>query len=216
MCQVCRENHEENLFQQPPTNEECPICFLTIPSMDTGSKHWTCCGKIICSGCIHAVEMMDDDEKCPFCRVPTPESDEEMNELNMKRVELNDATAIYNLGCCYNDGTYGYPQDWDKALELWHRAAELGNAKSYYNIGHAYHFGRGVEKDEERAKYYWELAAIGGNLSARYNLGILEGRAGNMSRALKHHMTAGGYGDNDSLTIDDDSTILCKWACNKR
>ena len=35
--------------------------------------------------------------------------------------------------------------------------------------------------------------------AARYNLGVLEGHAGNMSRALKHHMIAAGCGDNDSL-----------------
>ena len=34
---------------------------------------------------------------------------------------------------------------------------------------------------------------------ARYNLGIIEEEAGNMSRALKHHMIAVGLGDNDSL-----------------
>ena len=58
MCQACKDIA---LFQQPPLNEDCPICFLTIPSMSTGSKYKTCCGKIICSGCIHAVKMMDSD-----------------------------------------------------------------------------------------------------------------------------------------------------------
>jgi len=39
----------------------------------------------------------------------------------MERVEANDPMAIYNLGCCYRDGEDGYPQDYTKALELWHR-----------------------------------------------------------------------------------------------
>ena len=47
--------------------------------------------------------------------------------------------------------------------------------------------------------HYWELAAVGGHVMARFNLGFLEGDAGNMSTALKHHMIAAGFGDNKSL-----------------
>ena len=36
-----------------------------------------------------------------------------------KRVEMDDAEAIYNLGCYYRDGRRGLPQDLDKALGLW-------------------------------------------------------------------------------------------------
>ena len=114
-------------------------------------------------------------------------------------MEVDDAEAIYNLGCCYSDGMYGLPQDHAKALELWHRAAELGNATSYYSIGVAYYDGNGVERDEKKAMHYWELAAMGGHVDARHNLGVFEGRAGNMDRALKHYMIAAGCGYTDSL-----------------
>ena len=46
--------HDEKLFKEPPPKEDCPICFIRIPTLDTGSKFQTCCGKEICSGCIHA------------------------------------------------------------------------------------------------------------------------------------------------------------------
>ena len=52
-------------------------------------------------------------------------------EREKKRVEANDPIAINNLGICY---TNGYPQDYSKALELWHRAAELGFTLAYNNI----------------------------------------------------------------------------------
>ena len=99
MCQACRDKHEENLFQSPPPNEDCPICFLPVPFMSTGSKYVSCCGKMICSGCIHAVNKMKGGAKCPFCRVTLPRSDEELNERIMKRVEMDDAEAMYTLGC---------------------------------------------------------------------------------------------------------------------
>ena len=59
--------------------------------------------------------------------------------------------------------------------------------------------GGGVERDEKKAVHYWELAAMGGHVDARHNLGALEGRAGNMDRALKHFMIAVSFGNNDSL-----------------
>ena len=199
MCQTCRENHEENLFQQPPQKEDCPICFLTLPLLIKGSVHKSCCGKLVCSGCIHAVHKMDDEQKCPFCRVPTPTSDDEIIEMAKKRVEVDDVKIIRDLGCCYNNGTHGLPQDWDKALELWHRAGELGSASAYYSIGNAYWFGEGVERDIEKARHFWEVAAMGGEAYARYNLADLEEDAGNMDRALKHYMIAVGCGDDESL-----------------
>ena len=107
--------------------------------------------------------------------------------------------AINNLGGFHSEGIYGLPQDWAKALELWHRAAELGYVDSYYNIGCIYYNGYGVERDKMKAIHYWELAAMGGVADARRNLGVSESNAGNHDRALKHCVIAVGGGSNDSL-----------------
>ena len=82
------------------------------------------------------------------------------------------------------------PQNHAKALELYHRAGEIGYADAYLNIGYAYQFGRGVEVDKKKAKYYYELAAMGGVIKARHNLGLIEEKAGNVERAIKHYMIA--------------------------
>ena len=50
------ELHDEKLFKQPPPKGDCPICMLLLPSLNTGWKYRSCCGKTICSGCIHAVK----------------------------------------------------------------------------------------------------------------------------------------------------------------
>ena len=83
-----------------------------------------CCGKIICSGCSYA-PVYDNlgneiiEEKCPFCRAPTPDSDEECNEWLQKRVEVGDAEAMFRLGNYYREGADGFPQDDVKAgLEI--------------------------------------------------------------------------------------------------
>jgi len=194
------ELHDEKLFKQPIPNDDCPICMLLLPSLDTGSKYRVCCGKRICNGCLHAVAIRDGVGLCPFCRKPAPTANEDTIIQIKKRMKVGDAEAIYNLGCCYSEGSRGLPQDHTKALELWHQAGELGHARSYYSVGAAYYAGNGVERDEKKANHYWELAAMGGDVDARHNLGISEGlRAGNMDRALNHFMIAAGSGYSDSL-----------------
>ena len=196
------ELHDEALFELPPPPEDCPICMLPVPSMDTGHKYYSCCGKEICSGCVHAVVLRDEDEqKCPFCRTPAPESDKENVKRLNKRKEAGDVRAMYILGCFYSKGRYGLPQDYEKALELWHQAGELGCADAYCNIGYAYRNGRGVEIDKKKASHYYELAAMGGDAAARHNLGFTEARKGAMKRALKHALIATGSGHKKSLDI---------------
>ena len=196
--------HDEELFKQHPPKKDCDICMLLLPPLYTGYKYRACCGKIICSGCIHAVKIRDGGVGlCPFCRKPAPTTHEESLNRIQKRVEVDDAdaNAIYNLGCHYYNGMHGLPQDHNKALELWHQAAKLGHTESYSSIGAAYHQGNGVEieRDEKKAEYYCELAAMGGDAISRHNLGVIGGRAGNLDRALKHFMIAAGCGHTNSL-----------------
>ena len=176
------ELHDEKLFKQPPQKEDCPICFLYLPALGTGKKYNSCCGKIICSGCIHAVKGMDNDQLCSFCRTPFPASDEEAIERIEKRIEVGDAAAMHNLGCGYAQGLGGLPLDYAKAVELWHQAGELGYTTAYNDIGTAYI--RGVERDEKKAIHYWELAAMGGDENGRNNLGCFYGYAGNYGSAI--------------------------------
>jgi len=205
-AQRAGELHDEELFKQPPPKEDCPLCFLQLPSLIKGCRYQSCCGKVICCGCCYA-PVYDDQgnevniKKCAFCRVPTPASDEEAMERMKKRFEVDDAYAVYRIGCCYRNGSHGYPRDYTKALELYHRAAELGYSEAYCNIGYAYNNGQGVEMDKKKAKHNYELAAIGGNVSARYNLGNIDARADNMSRAIKHYMIAVRSGDADSVEV---------------
>ena len=116
-----------------------------------------------------------------------------------KRADAGDADAFLLLGNLYDDGDVGFPQDRNKAMQLFLRAGKLGSASAYNKIGIAYINERGVERDMKKAKYYYELAAMGGNVMARGNLGGLEYHAGNMSRAMKHWMISAGAGDDVSL-----------------
>jgi len=191
-----------------------------MPADHSGRQYFLCCGKFICSGCTYAPVYDNqgnkvDSQKCPFCRTAFPKTTEEIVKRTMKRVEGGDVRAMYNQGNYYKDGIMGFPQDYAKALELFHRAAELGCAEAYNSIGYAYSNGQGVEQDTKKAEHYYELAAIRGDISARHTLGHIEGNAGNLKRALKHFRIAVQSGENESLERIKWLPIH-KWACNKR
>ena len=200
------ELHDEKLFKQPPPLEDCPICMVRLPSMITGSTYMSCCGKVICCGCVYAFQIravkagrQEEDNICPFCRTPPAGSNEGNLKRLEKRMELNDATTIYTLGAIHDRGSYGLRPNQAKALELYHRAGKLGNAEAYYGIGNAYKNGNGVERDMKKAVHYWELGAMRGDAEARNNLGAMEGNLGNMDRALKHWMIAARDGETTSM-----------------
>jgi len=194
------ELHDLELFKQPPPEEDCPICFIRLPLIGTGRKYKACCGKTICSGCIYAVRRTKETAVplCPFSRVPTPTTEEDAIQQYEKRVDVGDAEAMSVLGSSYSTGDNGLPQDYAKAMELYHRAADLGYAGAYYNIGNAYCFGRGVARDMKKAVYYHELGAVGGHLGSRLTLGVIEAR-GNIERAIKHYLIAVKGGESHSL-----------------
>jgi len=172
-----------------------------MPALESGRRYNTCCGKMICSGCIHAPVYDNEGNKmeqtCPFCRTPISSSDEDNIKRVNRRVEAGDAEAISNLGFYYANGDL--PKHITKSLELWHQAGELGHSSAYHNIGNAYKFGTGLEVDEKKAIHYWELAAIKGSVSARHNLGSVDVLAGNIDRGIKHYMISARGGNNNSL-----------------
>ena len=192
------ELHDEALFRHPQLEyEDCPICFIRLPKLDTGSRYQSCCGKVICNGCYFANAKRDDNKQkqlCAFCRIPAPTIGEEAVERLKKRVDgFRDAEAMYNLGSKY------FIRDGERALELWHQAGELGCPTALNNIGYAYESGRGVQVNKKKAIHYYELSAMQGDITARHNLGYIEEKAGNMDRALQHYVIGAKSGDTNSL-----------------
>ena len=198
------ELHDEELFKEHP-REECPICLLPLTFDTNYATFKSCCGKIICNGCIYAmveeaygrgkVELCD--HLCAFCREPKPSDREEIQQLK-KLMERDNAMAFYAFaGHCARGERV--PQDLEKANELYLKAGELGCAVAYSKLGYSYNNGRGVEVDKKKAKHYYELAAMRGCTYARHNLGFVEEKAGNYHRAYKHYIIAAKAGFKKSL-----------------
>ena len=77
------------------------------------------------------------------------------------------AYGYFQLGQLYYYGN-GVDRDYEKAFELFSRAAELYEAQGYYNdvmypevlktIGEMYKAGNGVEKDPDKAQEFYDRA----------------------------------------------------------
>ena len=196
------ELRDEILFKQPKSTHlgDCPICCLPLPIDTTESKSilMGCCSKIICDGCNIANQKREMEGRlqhtCPFCRKPAPETDEDKIEQLMKRIKANDPFAIRFMAMeRYRGG------DYKSAFEYSARAAALGDVEAHYQLSIFYRYGKGVEKDENRALHHTEQAAIGGHPNARHNLGSFEGTKDRVDRAVKHYIIATKLGLGNSL-----------------
>ena len=152
------------LFKDPPAKEDCPICFLPMPSTillcatlppatissvpifdfaianeELEDKHmeqyYPCCGKGVCRGCVHSFCESGNDDNCPFCNSEGGKTDEERVEQIMKRVAANDAASMKMLADSYYLGLRGVQQDHARALELLTMAADLGFSNAHYGLG---------------------------------------------------------------------------------
>jgi TPR repeat protein len=171
-----------------------------LASMSTDT-YYSCCGKSICKGCIYSFCKSGNDEKCPFCKADIiGKTDGETVEEFIKRVEVNDAGAIYVLGNHYHHGQLGLLRDRERAMELWSQAAVLGFSHAHFHLGVYYREGG----DSKKSKFHYEAAAMAGHEVARFNLGTMEVQSGNMGQAVKHWTiaaSAGEYCAMDNLLI---------------
>jgi hypothetical protein len=203
---LCKERmaeiREDHLFSQPDESHlgECPLCCLPLPLDTRKSTLYDCCCKSVCNGCRHANELREMEqgleERCPFCREPAPEAEEDNLNYMMERAKANDPVALSQMGLKrYNEG------DYEGAFESYTKAAALGDMEAHNNIAGMYYEGHGVEKDPKKKIYHLEEAAIGGHPSARYNLGNHDGRNGRFDRAYKHHIIAAKLGFDPALEM---------------
>ena len=182
--------HDKELFTQPDETHhgECPLCFLPMPIDPQKSIFWSCCSEIICKGCDYANDMSGGGDRCPFCREPVANREENRKKL-MKRIKANDPAALTEMGQkCYDKG------DYDGALKYSIKAAEFGDMDAHHRLGFMYYKGEWCQKDEEKAMYHWEKAAIGGHSEARHNLAAIEEKRGNNERAVKHFIISANLG----------------------
>ena len=84
----------------------------------------------------------------------------------------DDATAMYDLGVFYQNGT-GVTQDYGKAREWYEKVAAKDYAAAMSNLGALYENANGVPQDYAKAHEWYEKAAAKGYALAMSSLGML-------------------------------------------
>ncbi len=82
-----------------------------------------------------------------------------------------EADMVYHLALCYEEGKFA-PQDYQRAAELYQKAAAMGHAPSQVALGGCYDAGRGVPCNSVKAASFYKLAAEQGNADGQYYLAL--------------------------------------------
>ena len=201
------ETKDIDLFAPIAEREECQICMIPIPLDDKEITFMACCGKSICTGCIHRNWMngakngkpRQEVQKCSFCRQPPPENIIKSLKVLMKRD--NSSQAFMQMAIRYKRGE-GVIQSDSKALEMYIRAAELGFAEAFGKLGSYYQLGVApVELDMSKALAFYEICAKQGSVRMHRMLSEIHGRNGNHQESIKHLKVAASAGEQDAMAL---------------
>jgi TPR repeat protein len=162
-----------------------------------GTTYMTCCGQTFCIGC--NVGIAAENPICPFCREVIGDDDDKLIQMVNSRMAANDPEASFQLGYLYQNGAKGFPEDHEKAFELYTKAADLGSIEAHRELGNHYICGDGTVKDIKKAVHHWEISAVKGNALARHSLGVYEIGEENFRRACRHFIIAAKDGVVDAM-----------------
>ena len=203
-----------DLFAPLPPTEDCAVCLVPLPYVNSEVCYQICCGNRICWSCFNenweSVKKQNEEKNagkkisfaCPFCREPVPTSDDgdEVESAWLQaRCLKNDHIALKLMGGHYLSGTLHTPKDELKALDYFIRAVELGSPEACLFIASCYREGKGVTINKERAAFFYRIGALRGDVAARHDIGFTEYNFGNHEIGIRHWKIAAEAGDQDSL-----------------
>ena len=155
-----------------PTNEECPLCFSTMPSEAVAPRSvytMVCCGYRMCTKCFRNLRASSVGDRCPVCRTRMPSTDKGMVALLQTSVDAKRPWALRMLAKWTSEGMFGVTQCPTKTEALLREAAASGDAESQFALGiHLFN-----EDEAEQAATWFSAAARQGHLEASSNLGSM-------------------------------------------
>lgn len=120
----------------------------------------------------------------------------------LRRAELGDADALFELGNIYKSGNDEVVKDLVKSAEYYFKAAKLGDARAQCNLGWCYEVGEGIDQNWENAFYWYSESAENGCALGQYSLGWMYENgvfiAKNMSEAVRWYFEAAKNGHDIS------------------
>lgn len=172
------------VFSPIQEEDECPICFVTLPLAEDERDFMPCCAQWVCNACsylqgIHEVDDLFtveekhnaiDDLPCALCR--SSRLQDPASKLKALAENKGNTQAMFSLGWTYMDGMYGVPKDELLALDWFVRASEKGFPKALVVVANLWFKGNGVKKNVNFAKQLAMAAAKRGCADAHDLLGF--------------------------------------------
>lgn len=107
-----------------------------------------------------------------YCREANIKLDYELFQQGLyNSAEQGNAESLYDIGNFYLNGTLGFPQSNEQAMDYFLRAAKLNHTNAMNQIAFSYLKGRGVEADDKKMLEWYERSAGLGNADAITNIG---------------------------------------------
>ncbi|KAL7551818.1 hypothetical protein ACHAWF_015012 [Thalassiosira exigua] len=164
-------------FRLPP-QDECPLCMFPLPVDHRASEYMICCGKRLCLACSmdhakNSIERGVDNDIWSRC---VRSGKKTIEKLLCNVEERGGGNAAFLLASGYENGLYGLPVNYQKAVGFYHRATKLGSADAAHTLGSSYMSGDIVRMDKQKARRLLTRAAKGGNLGSLHQLGRMEYR----------------------------------------
>jgi TPR repeat protein len=85
-----------------------------------------------------------------------------------------DFDSCFDLGVIYTTGSYGQKKNVPEAIKWWTKAAKNNIVDAAFNLAVLYHYGKGIDKDLEKAAEFYDLAHQLGNSNATAELAALQ------------------------------------------
>ena len=115
-----------------------------------------------------------------------------------KLAKEGNASAMFNLGVCYANGT-GVDMNQLKAFEWYSKSAAKGNATAMYNLGVCYANGTGVDMNQLQAFEWYSKSADKGNAKAMHNLGVCYANNMNKTKAFEWYLKSAEQGNASAM-----------------
>lgn len=116
----------------------------------------------------------------------------------LRLAEQGDAEAQQRLGRLYDRGSEGLPQDNERAVYWYRKAALQNHVFAQYHLGWMYEHGRGVPRDRDQARFWYEKAAGAGFQNAAKRLLELESQVQDLASRLARLRQAASQGDAEA------------------
>lgn len=94
-------------------------------------------------------------------------------KITKKLVGSSYPAAMFYLASNYSSGGLGLEVDYEKAYELYLKAAKLDHSEAAYRVAVCNEIGAGTRRDTEKALGWYKKAASLGDVSAMYKLGMI-------------------------------------------